>query len=744
MGGVAVPVKRMARLLGGRAAKSALAILLLLFVIWASGFDAVASRLIEFPLGSLVAILLLLGANLWVVAFRFWRVLVQFAYRVPFAIASRATLAGHLAGLLVFSLFGQVAGRQAVLREIGISPLVNSSLAGYERSLLVVVSGLLAFLSAGYLFGQDLIGSFFQRIPLAEICVLIAISLIASLAIGRSRFESRMLRRVLTARNLGHVALVAMLTLCSQGLVLSSFVVAILTLQPNAHLPSVFAAAALISFAASLPITVNGWGVREVASVFVLGKLGIAAADAITVSILIGASATLVILVASPLTFGKKVERESVTIGRADMAANMVPDLEKAAAWMLGIATALAVFFQLHVELISGPLNINLADPFAILCLATLVLHALIQRQLPHWRMPGFNFILLAFSLMLVYGFFVGILKIGVTQWALTGRLLGWLVVLGYLSAGYLLVAFAGNVGLRRLMQTLVIIAGCIVLWQAVSRLSYFYGVGIGAPPELNFEAYSGNRNAFVFQLLSVMALLLAYSRVFAEGKAVALGRHRVFETIALAVLMVGVVWTGSRAGMLAGGCILLLGLAGRMLGWRMLLRSGLLTALIWGLFWLAQRFEFGQEGNLQGLVVQSLLSWDESNVERWATWMHAIDLWLASPIWGAGLGVFLVRSEEWLGRPQVVHSTPLWILSEFGLIGFAIILWAAFKFSVYAMARPFRIATPNRAALIMLFLGFAVFSQFHEIFYQRILWLILGAVMALPGAALLGPRPEK
>ncbi len=754
------PVKRgiaslagILRLFRKRTTKSILAVFLLLLIIWVAGLEDVFARLVAFPLGSLFAILMLLGANLWLVGFRFWRVLMQFSYRVPLAVATRAALAGHVAGLLVFSLFGQVAGRQAVLREVGISPLVNSSLAAYERALLVVISGLLAIFSAGYLFGQHLVAAFFRGIPLIEIAGLIAVSLLLSLMIGRSRFESRILRRVLTGRNLGQVLQIAALTLCSQCLVLSSFVVAILTLQPDAQPLSVFAAAALISFAASLPITVNGWGVREVAAVFVLQQLGIAAADAITVSILIGASATLVILLAAPLAFRKKIKRTAIM--RSDDAnrstdaftASAVPDLEKAAAWLLGMAVALTVFFQLHVELTSGPLNINLADPFAILSLAAVALHCVIQRQLPHWRIRGFNAILMALSLMLLFGFAIGALKIGITQWALAGRLLGWLVVLGYLSAGYLLVAFVGNIALRRLMQTLVLVACCVVLWHALSRLAYHFGFGLNVPPPLNFEAYSGNRNAFVFQLLSVMALLLAYARVFGEN-ALKLQRlpwfHPVqwgrFETICLGVLMVGMVWTGSRAGMVAAGIVLLVGMAARMVGWQKVLRGAVVAASIWGLFWLVQKIDFGTGDAFRGLAVQSLLSWDESNVERWATWFHAIKLWLESPIWGAGLGVFLVRSEEWLGRQQVVHSTPLWILAEFGLIGFGIILWISAKLYLHAMQRPIRLAAPHRAGLIFLFLAFAVFSQFHEIFYQRILWLILGAVMALPASSWAKP----
>ena len=114
--------------------KFVVAVILLTLVLWLSGAEAIVARLPQFPLVNLGLILLLLTANLWLVAFRFWRVLAHFSIRVPWAIASRASLAGHAAGLVMTSLFGQVAGRQAVLRDFDVSPEVNASLAGYERT----------------------------------------------------------------------------------------------------------------------------------------------------------------------------------------------------------------------------------------------------------------------------------------------------------------------------------------------------------------------------------------------------------------------------------------------------------------------------------------------------------------------------------------------------------------------------------------------------------------------------------
>ena len=233
---------------------------LLGIVLWLSGTQAVVARLLQFPPGHLLLIALLLAGNLWLVSFRFWRVLAHFGIRLPWAAASRACLAGHAAGLVMISLFGQVAGRQAVMRDYGVSPVVNASLAAYERVMLAVLSGTLALLGGIYLLGQHFMGGFFHHLPLAEISMLVLASIVLSLALGASKFEIRLSKQLWTGQNLMRVGLIALLTVISQFIMLSCIALGVLALRPEIPLLSVFAAAAIISFAASLPISINGWG----------------------------------------------------------------------------------------------------------------------------------------------------------------------------------------------------------------------------------------------------------------------------------------------------------------------------------------------------------------------------------------------------------------------------------------------------------------------------------------------------
>lgn len=373
-------------------------------------------------------------------------------------------------------------------------------------------------------------------------------------------------------------------------------------------------------------------------------------------------------------------------------------------------------------------MNLNLADPFAILALAAVSLHMLFARQLPVWRVSQFNLALGMISLLLLLGFVHGWLEIGITQWALGGRLLGWLVLLGYLSAGYVIVANVGAHGRRRFAETLIATAVVVVMLQVILRLLYNWGVNTGARLAPNFEGYAGNRNAFAFQLLACMALLLGYFQVYARHN---FGLQRparpwIFSLL-LGILLAGLVWTGSRTGMLVGVMALLLAWLGRMTDRKMLGSGMIFAVLLWSVVLVVPQ----KYGNIP---LQSNLSDEGSNLERWETLTHGLEMWQQSPVLGVGLGVFNAKSPMWAGHPQVIHSTPLWILAEFGLLGGAVFGWAFFLLARHALQ--FGRTQPASRILLLLLAAFSIFGLAHEMFYQRIFWLVLGAVLAQPFAS--------
>lgn len=712
--------KPLVRNWGKQGTKLVTAILLLVLVLWWTDPGSLLLRVAAFPVWAVVGIILLLVGNLFLVSFRFWRVLAHFGVEVPWAVASRASIAGHAAGLLVISLFGQVAGRQAVLSNYGIPAIINSSLSAYERALLAFSSGTLCVLGAVFLLGQPVVMHFFSSIALIEIFSAWILAIALAFFIGRTGFEVDAAGRLWSKQNARRVLEVLCITAIGQVLVLCCFAIGIHALVPDVGLPSMLAAASVISFFASLPITVNGWGTRELASIFVLGHLGVTAADAVTVSIIVGLCSTIVIVLFFPFTLKK--DRKAAQTHSGMPRPHNVLEVERTATWILSMVVAVSVLFQAHIGLPGGILNVNLADPLAVLALAALVLQSVFSRCMPSWRVSNFNLMLGGIGLLFFVGFMRGWQEVGITQWALGGRLVGWLVLMGYLSAGYLLISYFGSRGLRRFTETVSVAIATIVIFQGIVRIS-----GIGINPATNFEGFAGNRNAFAFQLLTVMCFLLAYTKKFTKKlHSETVQRGRLASIFLLAIILLGLIWTGSRAGWGVG---LLLCSTSWSRRWadRGVLVTGLFAALlVWGL----------TEITLTGMShpqVQSVISNAASDQERWQSYLHAIDLWRESPLFGVGLGVFLARSHEWFSAPLVVHSIPLWILAEFGLLGGALFGWIFFSLMKHAVQARFAM-TPNQI-LILLLLMIAVFGLVHEMLYQRIFWLALGVVLAIPYA---------
>ena len=278
---------------------------LLAVVIWLFDVEYVFRLLAMFWPWTMVSMLALLLANLVLVSLRLWHILAHFGIVLPWGIAFRASIAGNFAGLFVMPLFGQIAGRQLVLNRFGVQSVVNASLAACERVMLAVVSGALGAVGGLYLLGQTVIARFLEQIALPEIVIAACGGGVLSLWLGGSRFEAKLSGRLFSRENLDRLALVVGMTFIGQLLMLGSFVVGILTISQGIPIASLFAASAIISLAASLPITVGGWGVREAAAVYVLSNLGIPAADALAMSVMVGLCSMLVILASAPFCLRK-------------------------------------------------------------------------------------------------------------------------------------------------------------------------------------------------------------------------------------------------------------------------------------------------------------------------------------------------------------------------------------------------------------------------------------------------------
>lgn len=97
--------------------------------------------------------------------------------------------------------------------------------------------------------------------------------------------------------------------------------------------------------------------------------------------------------------------------------------------------------------------------------------------------------------------------------------------------------------------------------------------------------------------------------------------------------------------------------------------------------------------------------------------------------VWAGFRGLF-EKSLGLLGTQYVIHNTWLWILVEFGLIGFAMAAMALALFAIYIVKGRLWGGNSRDLALIMGLICFGLFSLMHEMSFQRIVWFGLGIVM--------------
>jgi uncharacterized membrane protein YbhN (UPF0104 family) len=710
------------------------------------------AQLRHVSLGTAAAVTLLAIANLAVVAFRFWRVLRHCSVVLPWGTAWRACMAGNLASLAFIPLLAQVAGRQAVLHRMGVSPITTASVSALERVLLAGTSALAACVGAAYLLGREALHRFTEELALGQLSVVVGLTAIVVFGCTRSAFESDLIRRTLSRRVFFASLETLGVTVIGHALIVLAFVVAFSALGTPLSTAQLIAGAAIVSFAASLPLSVGGWGIRELAAVMVFGQMGVDAATAMAGSVAVGLCSTLAIFITSTSVLRRRASDPSAISTDPSMSIDR-HDTERSASWLLGMTTAALVFFQVHLSLNGHTINVNVGDPFAMLALAAVALLAISQRSMPTWTMAGFNTWLACFSGALLLSFAVGVFHHGVTPWALGNKLTGWLVLLGYLGAGYLLARDHRDLGVLRMVEVALVVV-CAIVWVKVVIRGTPWFPGQLAMEPANFEGFSGNRNAFAFQLCAVLAMALGHIRPLMSRFSVSRGQ-RFALILGVGTVLAGVVLTGSRTGMGVAAVLLAVAFVAQAEGRKAILSTLVAAVLIWLLAtnlidiltaiataawtvaFTVQQWFASPSAAIPPLpqwdvpaVVGSSFSSETSDHARWAANRAAFEMWLQSPLWGGGLGSFIHGSEARFGSTLTIHSTPVWLLAEFGLAGVAVMGFAAF-----VMGRHFWRHRPldsrNLSASLVL-LGFGLFAQLHEMLYQRTLWLFLGATLAL------------
>lgn len=259
-------------------------------------------------------IILLYIVNFHLVAMRTYFSYKQFNINISYLAAKRAQLSGQLGGLV--PIFGSVVSQALDLgKSSQISSTVSTALFFYDKIIMAFTGALLAIAGVFLLFKERIIYNSFlaftNNTSLIEfifavcLCLLIVFFAVIPATARRNAAEK------FNLRTLTYILLGMAISLFTWLLSACCFMLIIWSINRGiipANYWQLFAASVVVSFIASMPVSVNGWGVREFASVSIFSLVFVAQEVALTTAVMIGILSTMALLVmAIIISFGTRI-----------------------------------------------------------------------------------------------------------------------------------------------------------------------------------------------------------------------------------------------------------------------------------------------------------------------------------------------------------------------------------------------------------------------------------------------------
>lgn len=280
-------------------------------------------------------------------------------------------------------------------------------------------------------------------------------------------------------------------------------------------------------------------------------------------------------------------------------------------------------------------------------------------------------FSLALFFLWLTYSLWVGFQYIGHLQnWAFFNKYAGFLVLCCY----FVTFGILGTYLSKSTVSSIFKLALLISLFSVLYSLLKFVSVLFGGEFYSRFLGFSSNPNSFAFSL----ALVFFCSVSLIENT----NKHVVTTGVFLAFVIFGIILSGSKSVWIAFFPSALL--FGALLRETRIsiVSSIVLGILLSGLFlflWNQLIFDGHQTyvTNLNSEQFSLASSEANSASHRMGQYQRALSLWASRPFEGVGLGVFL-HIEQLSDRHHIIHSTPIWLLAETGVVGLVLIIFFA------------------------------------------------------------------
>lgn len=406
----------------------------------------------------------------------------------------------------------------------------------------------------------------------------------------------------------------------------------------------------------------------------------------------------------------------------------LIKMLEQKSIYLFGCLTCIFIFFQASFAYKEFAVNINFADILAIGA-AIILLFEVKKINSIYFTLPNFKlFSLLAISAFCL-SFLNGCLINGFSSYAFISKFLGFFVLIGYTAIGGFFKYHYGINGAKLLYKLMISSILTILLIESVIILLHATHMFPGIHITPIFSGYTNNRNAFALQLLCLGVISLIY---FTKSDFIA------------AIVFSATILTYSRSAQITLFITILMLYAKSIIDqkrlYKLIIKIAIMTFGFLGIEFilhiLPQLYQLfiGNDGYQLTKFIINHYSYETSNSQRLYTCIESLKLFATHPIFGIGLGGFvkheLLKNEVFL----VIHNTFLWILAEFGLIGASPFIWYGIIISKHYYKKiktnKFIDWANEQKTIFLILIIFISMGNAHEIFYQRILWLILGILL--------------
>ena len=690
------------------------------------------------PRYAALAFLLILLSTL-VAMVRFRVLLGRFDFAPPWRSLFTAFSVGLLGNQFAFNVIGQSVGRAGILVTSGVPFAATVITTVVERIFAAAVLAIAGVAAGWFLLPHFGFGPAHRGIYFVYLVGGLALVTLAALAVTHRR--GVLAQSAVTAlRGARRFWSVLLLTVLAHLLTLGGYIASLLAL--GLETPTLEAAGGLliVMFAAALPISVSGWGIRELGAVAVLGAVGIEPSAAFAGAVVVGLlslGVNLAFAVPSLFFIARRGGRELPVGGTESLSSRWNERLVTAC----GMLAAVTIFFQARIQGENQLISVGVADVFALVGLGGIALMMIEARGRLAVLPRAFVGVLIAVSLLLGYGLLLGYVHFGANTWALVNRGLGWGIILGFAALGLSVALLDDRSNYRRLLRVFVAAGAAVAAIQLLLLIAQKLGfTPLKGAFQVPLRGFANNANAFAFQMtITAVAAIVAHHLGL-------LGPGRRWLTAVLFATGLAVLFSTSRAGIVTFVLVLTLYVSfalppERREALAITLRAAIAVAVASVVMTVLPFLTPGAKG-FELSLGRSM--WHvQSNREHIQILLDGWNLWLDRPIFGNGLGAYVETRLAETGQVEVHHSVPMWLLSEMGIVGLGVGL-VSFGFLVLSARRIMRTSTcrilGTGLMIALICWGFA--SQVHDFFYQRTFWFFVALAFGIASVTLHGRAP--